>query len=96
MCRTRKLTRRAYHSRMDALSALLLDTEAEWDALAEACTTGLIPADQHPEAGDRLNSLADKANDLRTEMRDLESQWQTRHWTAAEWTSWDLITSNID
>ena len=49
--------------------------------------------DAHNDAG---NALYDQEYDLEKQISDLEHSKQTRNWTGAEWSSWELITSNID
>lgn len=52
------------------------------------------------ESADRVrdiwNMYNDTESDIERKLSDLESDWETRNWTAADWQSWNLIAANVD
>lgn len=88
----KKLTKREYTKQMNELTSLKADFE-----LAIAIRIANIGDRKVSiEEGDSINDMHDKVADLERDIRHLESRWDTRNWTAGEWASYDLITSNID
>ena len=84
-----KITKKQYNARSRFL-ALALSTVQQ--ILTEAKRTNganLVDIEDWNEFHDQERGI-EKAQDA------LEHEWDTRKWTAAEWSSWNLITSNID
>lgn len=44
----------------------------------------------------KLNRLHDKVAAFDQDIKALDSRWNTRNWTAGDWASYELVTSNID
>jgi len=42
------------------------------------------------------NAASDLIYDCEVAIRSMQSEKVTRNWTAADWSSWELVTSNID
>jgi hypothetical protein len=80
------MTRKEYNKRKAQLEATLKDTK---DKLSDVAYCESLP-------GDGWNDLHDLQYDTEEELKHLEFAWDTRNWTASDWNSWDLITSNID
>jgi len=83
-----KLTRKEYTKQYDRLLRELDTVETAMGDI-QALPTG-------HERWDYWNGLHDKAADLKTAIKDLAHQWDTRNWTSQDWQQWDLVTSNID
>lgn len=96
------ITRRQYTSRMAALTADLLAAQTERDALILAYEDALSRSGHEPYPpecallGERINAQHDRIDDLERALRDLDDEWETRHWTTQDWAEWELITRNID
>ena len=73
--------------------------KAELVAKIELVTTELEAATETNGAslnGASWNDLHDLKDDLEDELDTIESQWRTRNWSAADWTSYNLMANNID
>jgi hypothetical protein len=44
----------------------------------------------------KINRLHDKVAEFDQAMRDLDRRWETRNWTAGDWSSHALVAANID
>ncbi len=80
----KKLTKKAYQARMDAIAESMLKL-GQVLAMLEA-------AGQY----DSMNVIHDASWKLGEDTRSLEFEWNTRNWTSADWTSYSLVASNID
>lgn len=86
---TTKLTKKEYTARKNEI---VFKTEALFAKLEEAKRTdGASLAE-----GEDWNDLHDQFADLIQASEDLEQEWDTRNWTASDWTSWNLIANNVD
>ncbi len=85
---SQKLTKSQYEEGKKALLAEIARLVAELDKL-DAAEMGTIDVNH-------WNDLHDQRYDKEQELKRLESSWGTRNWTAADWSSWDLVASNRD
>lgn len=71
---------------------------------AQAATADLLASfNARLEAGESIAALAsdwnaahDREWDLQQERFDIESRWNRRHWTAADYATYELVAANID
>jgi hypothetical protein len=78
------ITKREYNKRMADLERRAADNSTKQKEL--------IASEQY----DGLRALYDEEYEIRDAIKGLQGEWDTRKWTASDWNSWDLITSNID
>lgn len=43
-----------------------------------------------------IDSVYDEEYETEREIRFLDNAWETRNWTGAEWSTYELMCSNID
>jgi hypothetical protein len=87
-----KITKREYNKEMTAINARFAEAEATVKRCIEEAGDGVWPEG----LGDICNAAHDAAWQGSEDIKLLEHRWSTRYWSGADWSSWDLITSNID
>ena len=93
-----KINKRQYTKKLEILNAKQAEIE---QALQDADATeggSLWTAEMIAESEifDAWNELHDAKDDVKAEIQDLHSEWNTRNWTAGDWISWELVAANID
>jgi hypothetical protein len=79
-----QITKRQYNQRKLAI--------AQADSLLAGALSVLESSGEYGP----MNSIHDARGTLAKALRDLEHDYETQLWTAAEWNSWTLICNNID
>lgn len=89
-----KITKRQYDKQRAALelrAATLEQMEAE--LTARTLEAG-YPVAQ--EAIDEFDAILSEQWEIKQALRQLETAWTTRNWTALDWQQWELVAANID
>ena len=85
-------TSQAEHAR---LKAALVVARRVLGTLGQTSTLHDMPALPDPITA-LWHAAEDAAEDLRGRLESLETDWDTRHWDAADWRSSRLVARNID
>jgi len=81
---TTKLTKRQYTKMRSELEAKIIGIQSQTND-SEATRTS-----------EEWDALYDAEYNLEQEIKDLDHKYQTRNWTTADWSSYDLVCRNID
>jgi len=87
-----KMSKQEHKAKMAKLEALKAHVEAARDAFVAALDEGVDSID----LGEATNHLHDAVDRVDAAIRAQQGAWNTRNWTASDWSSWDLVTSNVD
>lgn len=87
-----KLTKREYTKQMNELVSLKASVQIEIDFRIAAIGDRQISINE----ADSINDMHDKVSELEQSIKDLDSRWNTRNWTYADWTCYELASQNID
>lgn len=82
-----KITKREYTKQMNELTTALVALEAD---IARIIDNEIVAE------FDGLNAKHDQVWEMEQAIKALESRWNTRNWTGGDWSSYELVTSNID
>lgn len=82
-----KITKREYTKQMNDLTTRKAAVEAMVAKIIDTEWTEKYP---------KLNAMHDRVWKLEQAIKDLESRWDTRNWTAGDWASHSLVAQNID
>ena len=89
-----KITKPQYNKRMAALVAKL--AFAEVDVLIMCELFEQATEEITPELADFGNSFHDRVWELQQEIKSLDFEWNTRHFTGSDWNEYALVMNNID
>lgn len=78
------MTKKQYNQQKNVLLEKLESIRMEIEKMIESDQTNDV------------NDMYDKEYETETEIRFLDKAWETRNWTAAEWNTYELMTSNTD
>ena len=90
-----KITKPQYNKRMAALVAKLALAEAEVLIMCELFEDA-VPGSITSELADFGNSFHDRVWEIQQEIKSLDFEWNTRHFTGSDWNEYALVMNNID